>query len=144
MTHNPNDSGFDLKDARLDRDTKEDKKQTHSLVAAPPPDIDDDDTPTTAPVASTVLDGRREMPDDNAPEGDDAEPDPRALAIAAEDRVARRKLILEIQRYYNSSRFKAYLLKCELVETVGDLTIPECNSCCTTSDSQSKTKTQGK
>lgn len=47
------------------------------------------------------------------------------LTIASEDRVARRQLILTIQRYYSSTRFGPYLVKLDLVEDLAMKTMPE-------------------
>jgi hypothetical protein len=94
-TFKPNDTGIDLKD-----------------IAAP--SIDGAEAPPPA---------------DGEPEAAEPPVDPetmmRAQAIQSEDRVARRQLIMTIQKYYSSTRFGPYLHKMELVEELGLLTIPE-------------------
>lgn len=56
------------------------------------------------------------------------EPDPvaeRDLLIASEDRVARRKMMMTVKRYYQSPRFGRYLESMDLVEDLDRVTLPE-------------------
>jgi hypothetical protein len=115
MATNPNDSGFDLKDAGLDREAKDEKKQKP---------IDDRpimEASSSSSVSADVYIGGEESGSDIAED----ELDPKQAAIAQEDRVARRRLILEIQRYYSSPRFRAFLVQTGLVESLAELAIPE-------------------
>ena len=95
MAFKPNDSGLDLKHADLLGTKTETETETKEEIQDEP-----------------VI-----------------EIDPQAIArqtfILSEDRVARRQLIMEIQRYYNNARFGQYLLKSGFVEELSTQTIDE-------------------
>ena len=103
-TFKPNDSGCDLKDAKIaDTETKDE--------AAP-----EADHAVETPAAADAAEYEQEPAD---------EQDYRQQIIDGEDRVARRHLILEIQRYYQSARFGKYLRELGMVEDLSSFTIAE-------------------
>jgi len=109
----PNDSGIDLKDAKLPSTSVydgDDVKATTAPTAAPP-------APNTAAAAPPA--------DEDREEAFDPEEERRHAIIATEDKIARRKLMMQIQRYYGSSRFGKYLTKMKLNDDLDQLTIPE-------------------
>jgi hypothetical protein len=94
----PNDSGIDLKEAKL--------PEPIGIMDAPA-----EQTPAPDPVPKE-------------PQRDPVEV-ARQAVIACEDRVKRRELIMTIQRYYASRRFAKFLVECDLVEELSQKTMPE-------------------
>ena len=94
--------------------------------------LSDSDAATTTPTAEAT----QAVPEMTVPElapmaapeeeyEEETGPTPQELAIQSEDRVARRKVILELQRYYSSTRFGSFLKTTGLVEDISMRTIPE-------------------
>ena len=97
-TIKPNDTGINLSDANL-----------------PPADdaFDDDDTP---------------QQQQQAPDPEPEQPTEQSLkqyAISQEDRVQRREMLMAINRYYKSKRFRSCMVEYDLVSDLSNMTLHE-------------------
>jgi hypothetical protein len=100
-TIKPNDTGINLADANLPStgdafDDGGDEPQATMQQAAPEPE---QQAPSEEQIKQQI--------------------------IAHEDRVKRREKIFAIQRYYKSPRFRQFLVECDLVYKLGDMTLAE-------------------
>jgi hypothetical protein len=101
-TIKPNDTGINLADA--------------NLPAAGDAFDDGGETPRAA------------IEQQPAPDPEPQEPSQEQLKqqiIAHEDRVKRREMIMVINRYYKSPRFRQYMIECDLVEQLDNMTLQE-------------------
>lgn len=89
------------------------------------------DLPKTGMFGEEEGDDNVEAPAAPEPQPEIEMPSPEAIkqrVIAAEDQVARRQLIMTIQRYYKSQRFATFLEASELIMELKQLTLAEMQS----------------